>query len=471
MAAERYAAGGVAGAAVQELASRLRGGLVRPADPGYDAARAVWNGMIDKRPALIARCAGTADVIEAVRFARWHGLPIAVRGGGHNVSGSAVCDDGLVVDLTPMRGVRVDPEHRTVRAQGGVTIGDLDRETQAFGLAVPMGVVTETGIAGLTLSGGLGWLRRKYGMSCDNLLAADVVTGTGEAVTADAWHDPDLLWALKGGGGNFGVVTSFEFCAFPVGPEVYFAVVVHAGADARAGLRAFREWAAGAPDEISAFAVLWHAPEIPEIPAVHHGAPILVFAAMHSGDPVQGEVALRPLRAIGAPIADLSGPRPYLEVQRFFDEDYPAHVMRYYWKSRYLTELSDAAIDVLAGLNEASPSPHSTLDVWQLGGSFARFGPADGAFGDRSAPFLIGIESNWEDPAADAACMAWGRRAYAELAPFSSGAGYLNFPGLYEEHDRMVRDAFGANLGRLAALKRRYDPDDLFRFSHDLRAA
>lgn len=457
--------------AVRDFESRLRGRLVRPSDADYDQVRAVWNGMIDRRPALVARCAGTADVIEAVRFARRAGVPVSVRGGGHNVAGGAVCDDGLVIDLSPMKGVRVDPDTRTVWAQGGVTIGELDRETQAFELAVPMGVVTETGIAGLTLGGGLGWLRRAYGASCDNLLSADVVTADGRLVTADATHEPDLLWALKGGGGDFGVVTAFDFRAHLVGPDVYFAFVVHPGTRAREALQDFREWAATAPDEISAFAILWHAPEIDEIPAEYHGTPIVVFAAMHCGSLARGEVELRPLREIGLPIADLSQPTPYLEVQRLFDEDYPPHVMRYYWKSRYLTGLSDEAIDVLVALNETSPSPHSTLDVWQLGGVFARIGAAQTALGNRSAPFLLGIESNWESPADDEACLAWGRRAYAALEPFSTGGEYLNFPGMYEERDRMVRDAFGPNLARLAELKRRYDPDGLFRHTHGIRPA
>ncbi|PKK13648.1 FAD-binding oxidoreductase [Thermomonospora sp. CIF 1] len=455
----------------QRLAPRLRGRVVRPPDADYDRARAVWNGMIDRRPAFIVRCEGTSDVIEAVRFARRHGLPVAVRGGGHNVAGGATCDDGLVIDLSPMRGVHVNPAARTVRAEGGVTIGDLDHETQVFGLAVPMGVVTETGIAGLTLGGGLGWLRREYGLSCDNLISADVVTADGRVVSTDSERHRDLLWALRGGGGNFGVVTSFEFRAHPVGPQVYFANLIHPGAQARRLLRAYREWAADAPEEISAFAILWHAPADEAIPAEHHGRPVVTFAAMHSGDPAHGEAALRPLRDIGSPIADLSGPKPYLEVQRFFDEDYPAHVMRYYWKSRYLGGLPDELIDVLVELNEASPSPHSTLDVWQLGGAFARPGPQATAFGDRSAPFLLGIEANWEDPERDGACIRWARRVYDAVAPFTTGADYLNFPGLLEDHDRMVRDSFGVNLARLAELKRRYDPGNLFRLNPNIRPA
>ncbi|GAA4635822.1 hypothetical protein GCM10023196_083010 [Actinoallomurus vinaceus] len=332
-----------------------------------------------------------------------------------------------------------------------------------------MGVVTQTGIAGLTLGGGLGWLRRKYGLSCDSLISVDLVTAAGEVVTAGTEHDQDLLWAVRGGGGNFGVVTSFEFRAYPVGPDVYFAQVLHAGADARAVLRSYGEWAVTAPDEISSFAILWHAPEIEEIPAEHHGTPIVVFVAMHSGDAARGEAELRPLRDIGSPIADLSGVQPYLDVQRFFDEDYPAHTMRYYWKSRYLTGLPDELIDMLVKRNEISPSPHCTLDVWQLGGMLSRPGARDTAFGDRSAPFLLGIEANWESPRDDEACVEWARGVYAALAPFSTGAEYLNFPGAYEEHDRMMRTTFGDNLDRLAALKRQYDPDNLFRLNQNVR--
>lgn len=455
-------------ATAQEFAGRLRGRLVLPADPAYNQVRAVWNGMIDKRPGMIVQCAGNADVIEAVRFARQHGLLVAVRGGGHNVSGNAVCDGGLVIDLSQMTGIRVDPGSRTVRVEGGATIGDLDRETQMFGLAVPMGLVSETGIAGLTLGGGLGWLRRKYGLSCDNLISVDLVTAAGELVTASAEQHPELLWAVSGGGGNFGVVTSFEFRAYQVGPEVYFAHVSHPGDRAREALRGFREWAREAPDEVSALAVLWRLPELPEIPSVHHGTPGLSLLAMHCGEPAEGESVLRRLRDIGSPVADLSATTAYLDVQRTFDEDYPAHVMRYYWKSRHLGELPDEAIDVLVARNEESPSPHANVDIWQLGGAMARRGPADSALGDRSAPYLVGIEANWQDASDDQATVAWGRRIYQQLAPFASGSGYLNFPGLYEEHDQLVRDAFGGNLARLRELKRRYDPDNLFQLNHNI---
>ena len=462
-------AAGLDGSLVQELESRLRGRLIRPSDDDYDQARLVWNGMVDKRPGLIARCAGVADVIAAVTFARENAVPVAVRGGGHNVAGSAVCDGGLVIDLSPMNGVRVDPRRGTVRAEAGATIGDLDHETQAFGLGVPMGVVTATGIAGLTLGGGLGWLRRRYGLSCDNLVSADVVTADGRLITADEDHNADLLWGLRGGGGNFGVVTSFEYRAHPVGPEVYVAFVVHAGSDARAALRFYRDWAAGAPDEVSSFAILWHAPQIDEIPAEHHGTPIVVYLAAHCGETARAQQELKPLREFGSPIADLSEVMPYLGLQQFFDADYPAHEMRYYWKSHFLVGLPDEAISALVDLNERSPSPHSTLDIWQLGGEYSRPGPSDTAFGDRSAPFLFGIESNWQRPEDDEAALDWARAVFGQLQPFSTGGQYLNFPGAYEDHDNAVRGTFGANLDRLVELKRRYDPSNLFRLNANIR--
>ena len=451
-----------------QLEAGLRGRLVQPSDADYDTVRQVWNGLVDKRPALIARCGGVADVIDAVRFGREDGLPIAVRGGGHNVAGRGVCDGGLVIDLSAMNGIRVDPERGTVRAEGGTTIGQLDHETQAFGLAVPMGVVTATGIAGLTLGGGLGWLRRRYGLSCDNLISADVVTADGQLITTSEERNPELLWALRGGGGNFGVVTSFEYRAHPVGPQVYLAFVIHPAPDAAAALRHYRDWAASAPDEVSSFGILWHAPELDEIPVEHHHTPIALYLALHCGEPARAEHDLKPLREFGSPIADLSDTMPYLDVQAFFDADYPAHIMRYYWKSHFLRELPDAAIATMVELNEHTPSPHSTIDLWQLGGAYAHPGTQDTAFGDRTAPFLLGIESNWEHDTDDTACIAWGRDAFNQLQPYSTGAQYVNFPGLYEDNDAMVRDTFGPNLDRLTSIKQQYDPNNLFRLNHNI---
>ncbi len=443
-------------AEVDALARVLRGELIMSGHPDYDAARRVWNGAIDKHPALISRCAGTADVQAAIRFARRHDLRMTVRGGGHNVAGTAVCDGGLVVDLSSMRGIWVDPAARTVRAQGGATIGDVDREAQLFGLAVPLGVVSETGIAGLTLGGGYGWLRRKFGLTCDNLISAEVVAANGQVVTASETDNPELLWALRGGGGGLGVVTSFELRAHPVGPEVYFAFLIHRG-DERATLQAFRDWSITAPDEISALAILWHAPAIDDIPVEHHGEPVTVFVAMHCGPPAEGESALAPLRALGRPIADLSGPSPYLDVQRFFDADYPKWEKRYYWTSTYLHGLDDELLDELLAANHAAPSPESTIDLWQLGGAAGRIVADATGFGDRSAPFMLGIEANWEHPDDDGANLQWARRILDRTRHWSTGGRYHNFPGLYEEQDA-ARAASGADLDRLARTHVTYDP-------------
>jgi FAD/FMN-containing dehydrogenase len=454
---------------LDRLRSRVAGRVITPQDADYDRERAVWNGMIDRHPGAVVRCADVDDVVTTVGTARDHGLLLAVRGGGHNVSGNAVCDGGLVLDLSAMRQVEVDPATRTVRAAGGATIGDVDRATQPHGLAVPLGVVSETGIAGLTLSGGLGWLRRRYGMSADNLVAAEVVTADGRVLHASAEEEPELFWALRGGGGNLGVVTSFEFRAHPVGPEVTFGLIFHSGDDAPAALAAFDRWAADAPDGVSAFSVLWHLPALQELPAEHHGRPGLTIAALHPGPAEVAGRELAPLRAIGSPLADLTAPTSYLEAQAFFDADYPAHELRYYWKSRYLTVLDEDAIRRLVDLNERAPSHHSTLDLWQLGGAMARVPAAATAFGDRSAPFLLGIEANWEDAADDEANLAWAREVYATMDPYASDRQYLNFPGFHEEGEPAVRATFGANYDRLVEAKTTYDPTNLFRLNANIR--
>jgi FAD/FMN-containing dehydrogenase len=464
-------------ATIEVLAAGLEGDVVRRGDAGYDEARRVWNGMIDRHPALVARCASTHDVVRTVDFARTRDVVMTVRGGGHNAAGSAVRDGGIVVDLSGLDRIDVDVDTATVTAGGGVTIGPLDAATQPHGLAVPLGLVTETGIGGLTLGGGYGWLRRKYGLSCDNLIAAEVVTADGRVVRASEHENPELLWGLRGGGGGFGIVTSFELRAHPVGPEVYFAVVMHAGADAVEALRFYREWAATAPDEISAVAVLWHAPAIDELPAEHHGRPIATFVAMHSGSPAEGEAALASLRAFGDPIADLSSVMPFLEAQQFFDDDYPKWERRYYWTSTYVTELADDLVAELVRLGEAMPSHHSNIDVWQGGGAPARVPAGATAMGDRSSPFMLGIEANWdfvapgagagEQDLVDATNIDWARAVVRAATPWATGTRYANFPGLYEEDERP--DFFGHNARRVAALKAAFDPENRFGGHHDPR--
>src|SRR5215217_5885048 len=347
---------------VERFGSWLRGQLLSPGDADYEEARLIWIGLIDKSPALIARCAGVADVIDSVNFAREIDLLVAVRGGGHNVAGNAVADGGLVIDLSAMKGIRVDPERRTARAEAGATLGDIDRETQVFGLATPLGVVSKTGIAGLTLGGGIGWLRRKYGLSSDNLVSVDVVTADGRFLTASETNNEDLFWGIRGGGGNFGVITSFEYRLYPVGPEVMFCFVLYPGERTVEVLRFGEEYMAEAPEEVSPVGVLGRVPPVELFPEQRHGEPFVAFLAMYVGDAEEGERVLRPLRELGGSIADLSARMPYTEAQAILDEDYPEG-WHYYWKSQNVDGLHDEALERLIEHAEAAPSEHSTIDV------------------------------------------------------------------------------------------------------------
>jgi hypothetical protein len=411
--------------AVDAFASSLQGALIGPDDRGYEPARQIWNGMIDRRPALVARCAGVEDVVAAVDFAHDNELLLAVRGGGHGVAGHALCDGGLVIDLSAMRAVDVNPEGLTARAQGGCTLGDLDRETQRYGLATPLGVVTETGIAGLTLSGGIGHLRRKHGLSCDNLVSAQVVTADGSVLTASDSENEDLFWAIRGGGGNFGVVTSLEYRLHPVGPEVFVCFVFYRAADAKAVLRSCERYLSD--DDVSPLAFFGRVPEADEFPTESHGQPFVALLTLHPGDPGEAERILRPLRETADPIADLSGAMAYTDAQAILDEDYPDG-WRYYWKSLNVPELSDELIERLVELAAAAPSLHSTIDIWYQGGAMARVGEEETAFANRGEPYLLGLEANWEEEAGSDDNVAWVREVFADLRSFSSGGIYLTFP-------------------------------------------
>ncbi len=454
-------------AAVDAFASSLRGQLLRPGDQGFEPARKVWNGMIDRRPALVARCAVDEDVVAGVNFARDNGLLFAVRGGGHGVAGHALSDGGLVIDLSEMRAVDVDPAGLTARAQGGCTLGDVDRETQRHGLATPLGVVTETGIAGLTLSGGIGWLRRKHGLSCDNLVSAQVVTADGRLRTAGEGENEDLFWAIRGGGGNFGVVTSFEYRLHPVGPEVFVCFVFYPADRAREVLQSCERYLSEAPEDVAPLAFFGRVPEAEEFPPASHGKPYLTLLALHPGEPAEGERILRPLREIADPIADLSSTMPYTEAQAVLDEDYPDG-WRYYWKSVNVSELSDEMIDRLAEHAAAAPSPYSTIDIWYQGGAMARVGEEETAFANRSEPYLLGIEGNWEDDASSEENVAWVRNTFADMRSFSSGGIYLNFPGFLEEGEQLLHEGYGRNYERLAEVKTKYDPTNLFRLNANI---
>ncbi len=446
---------------VEQFASKLRGELPCPGDPGYEEVRLVWNDLIDKRPALIARCAGVRDVIDSVTFARENDLLVAVRGGGHNVAGNAVCDSGLAIDLSPMKRIRVDPERRTVRAQGGATWADLDRETQVFGLATPGGEVSETGIAGLTLGGGIGLLRRKYGLSCDNLLSADVVTADGRFLTASETENADLFWGIRGGGGNFGVVTTFEYRLHPVGPEVMAAAVMYPFEQATELLHAWRDYTEQAPDEVTSEVLLW---SIPDFPEELRGEPTVVVAGMYAGPAQVGERELQPLREFGTPLVDLSGLEPYTVAQSSFVGFFPDGLL-YYWKSLYLDHLDDAMVFNA----ENRPSPKTLLIARHLGGTISRVSEDATAYGNRNAQFNLSIDSTWEDPTESERNIAWTREVWTKMRQFSNGGIYLNFAGFLEEGEKLLHEAHGENYERLVALKTKYDPTNLFRLNHNLK--
>jgi FAD/FMN-containing dehydrogenase len=452
--------------AVLQLAGNGFGGeLIAPSDVRYDAARPVWNGMVDRRPRVITKCSGADDIVAALGAARGHGLPVAVRGGGHNVAGNAVCDGGLVIDLSGLKGIRVDPETRTARVQPGVLLGEFDRATQAFGLATPTGNVSMTGLAGLTLGGGLGWIARKLGPACDNLLAAELVTADGERVTASADENADLLWGLRGGGGNFGVVTSFAYRLHPLGPQVIAGGVVHDFADAPEVFRFLGEFAADAPDELSVTASTFRAlPPLPVPPEVY-GRLVLVLAVCYSGDLDAGERALEPLRRFGRPLADLVGPMPYTALQTASDAAYP-NGRRNYWKSHYVDEISDDAISVIAEHAPRMRSPLSSFYFQHLGGAISRPGADTAAFGHRSAGFDFAILTVWEDAAEDAEHMTWARDFFTAMQPYATGV-YVNNLGT-EGADR-VRAAYAAQTyERLATLKDTYDPRNVFRLNQNI---
>ncbi|MGZ6586181.1 MAG: FAD-binding oxidoreductase [Solirubrobacteraceae bacterium] len=455
---------------IEAFVAGVRGAVLRPGDEGYDDARSIWNGLIDRRPALIVQCTGAADVVDAVNFARDEGLVLSVKGGGHNVAGNATNDDGLVIDLSGMRGVHVDPATAVVRAEGGATWGEVDRESQLHGLAVPGGVVSTTGIAGLTLHGGVGHLRRKHGLTIDSLLSVDIVTADGQLRRASATENEDLFWAVRGAGSNFGVVTSFEFQAHPVGPMVAVAAVMYPQENGRELLAGWRDVMAGAPDELSSLALCWSVPAAEPFPPELHGRPIVLVAAAYCGSVQDGEPVVQPLRELGEPLIDLSGPWPWIGLQNGFDALFPKGELRY-WKSRALAELTEAAIDEIADFAARRPTPATDIVVWHHGGAMSRVGETDTAYGGRDAAFLVTVEANWNDPAQNDEAIAWGRELWAALEKHSTGGLYLNFPGLGEENEALVRAGYGVNYDRLTQLKAKYDATNLFRMNLNIAPA
>jgi FAD/FMN-containing dehydrogenase len=444
---------------VATFKGKVRGPVLRPGEASYEETRKVWNGLIDKRPALIARCTGVADVLQCVQWARTHGLLVSVRGGGHNVPGNAVCDGGFMLDLSLMKGIRVDPARRTVRAEGGVTWREFDSETQAFGLATTGGAVSDTGIAGLTLGGGLGWLAGAYGLACDNLVSLDLVTAEGQLLTVSTSDHPDLFWGVRGGGGNFGVVTSFEYHLHAVGP-VLAGRVLYPVARATEVLKLYRDFSATLPDALNTIGGLTTAPD---------GTKVVALLVCYHGPLAAGERVLRPLRTFGPPLVDEIRPRPYREVQTLLDAASPRG-RRYYVKAAFVEAISDAAIDTLVAHFAAVPSPFSLIAFQQLGNAARRVAPEATAFHHRGAMYEWFVQAAWPEPADDERNIHWARAVAGTMLPFTTGRGYVNHLGPEAvEGPEPIRAAYGSNYDRLVALKNRYDPTNLFRLNPNIK--
>lgn len=453
---------------LQKLESSIGGKLVKPGEPSYDEARSIWNAMVDKRPGLVVRPQTAQDVAATIKFARQHDLQVAVRGGGHNIAGKALTDGGLLIDFSPLKAVHVDPQARTATAQPGARLADLDAATQAHGLAVPVGINSTTGLAGLTLGGGFGWISRTHGLTIDNLISAQVVTAEGEIVTASATDHPDLFWAIRGGGGNFGVVTQFVLRLHPVGPEILSGLIVYPFSQAREVVRQYHTLNMSAPDRATVWAVARKAPPLPFLAPEVHGTNIIALAAMYCGDMAEGEKALAPFRAIGKPIADVIGPHPYAGWQQAFDPLLTPG-MRNYWKSHYFDDLPDGWIDALEDAINNLPSPHTEIFLGGVGGAARRVDASATAFGDRQFTYVMNVHGRWESAADDANCIAWCRAFYERTKPYATGGAYMNF--LTEDEVDRVHNVYGANEARLREIKAKYDPTNFFRINQNIKPA
>jgi FAD/FMN-containing dehydrogenase len=451
--------------ALAELQAGWRGEIVDREHSDYDLHRKIWNGSFDRRPALIARSAGVADVIQAVKFGRRTGLPVAVRGGGHSFPGLSVADDALLIDLGPMKGVRVDPAARTARVQAGVLLGELDKETQAFGLAAPSGIVTHTGVAGLTLGGGIGWIQRKHGLSVDKLRSVDLVTADGELLKASPNENEDLFWGIRGGGGNFGIVTEFEFDLVPLGPTVLAGPIFWAMEDSPEVLRFYRDWVADAPDDLMTIVIHRKAPPLPFVPEHLHGKPVVMVASCWAGDVDEGEKFIRPLREFGNPVADVCMQKPFVTHQAMFDPSFVPGRW-YYFKSCDVPALTDEIIDITVEHSLQISSPLTSFPIWQMGGAVSRVGENETAFGGRNAVFTYNIGASTETAEGFDEEREWVRTFWSALEPWHETV-YVNFLG--DEGQERVRTAYGAEkYDRLKALKRKYDPDNFFRINQNI---
>ncbi len=452
--------------AIVEFGATLRGDVLTPDSSGYHEARAVWNAMIDRRPALVARCRGVADVVTSVNFARKHGLRLSIKGGGHNIAGLAVCDGGLMLDMSLMRGVWVSGTRRVAMAQAGCLLGDVDRETQVYGLAAVLGFVSNTGIAGLTLGGGFGYLTRRFGWTCDNVMAMDVVTARGDVVRASEQENPDLFWALRGGGGNFGVVTSFDYKLYPVGPEVIAGLIAWRAEDAGRVLDMYRALVAQAPAELTCAAVLRIAPPAPWLPTNIHGKPIIALVICHSGSVEEGEKGLAEIKAFGSPVGDVVQRRSYVSQQSILDATQPKG-RRYYWKSEYLPQLEPALLSKVIEHAGRILSPHSAVILFPIGGALNRLEEGYSPAGNRETAAVLNITASWERVEDDQANIEWARAAWNDMRRFSTGGTYVNFL-TEEEGDERIRAAYGKNYQRLTEVKSKWDPENLFRVNKNI---
>ncbi len=454
------------GARIEEFKAQFRGEVVLPGDASYDEVRAIWNAMIDRKPAIIARCASADDVVQAVKFAHQNDLLVSIRGGGHNIAGNAVCDDGLMIDLSLMKGVQVDPKARRATVEPGCTLADFDAVAQEHGLATPLGINSTTGVAGLTLGGGFGWLSRKYGMTIDNLLSANVVTADGKQLRASETENADLFWGLRGGGGNFGIVTSFEFQLHPVGPNVLSGLIVFPFDQAKSVITQFARFTETMPDELNVWMVTRKAPPLPFLPADVHGKEMVALAVCYAGDPSEGEKLIEPLRGFGTAYGEHIGVQPYVAWQQAFDP-LLAKGARNYWKSHNFTRLSDGAIDAIIEYAAKLPSPYCEIFVGTIGGQTARVAPDAMAYSSRDANYVMNVHGRWESAAEDQAVITWAREFFAKSKPFASAGAYINFM-TQEETDR-IAFAYGPMYNRLVELKKKYDPTNFFRMNQNIK--
>jgi FAD/FMN-containing dehydrogenase len=453
--------------ATHELQPNLRGRVWLPGTAGYDESRSIWNGMIDRRPVAIARCVGTADVLACVKFVRQHDAPFTIRGGGHNIAGLAVADDALMIDLSHMRGAWVDHDHQTVHAQPGATLGDIDRETQLHGLAAVLGFVSNTGATGLTLGGGLGYLTRKYGWTCDNVRSIELVTAEGELVRASDDQNADLFWALRGGGGNFGVVTSIEHRLYPVGPQITGGMIAWRGEDAPAVLELYQEVLASAPPELTCACLIRKAPPAPWLPQAMHGELIIGLLACHTGTEEQAAADLAKVKAFGSPVGDVVQRRPYLQQQSLLDSGQP-NGRRYYWKSEYLPGLSAESLRAYQRHGAAVTSPHCAAILFPIDGALNALPSDHSPMGNRDAKLVLNLTAGWDAPEDDDLNRDWARAAWDDMRRFSTGGTYVNFLNA-EDGDERIRAAYGQNYERLVAAKTRWDPTNLFRANKNIR--